>query len=47
MIKYKTYICSTGMSFIFYFISTWDIIMFKVVIFVFSACQESLFFIQP
>jgi hypothetical protein len=35
MIKYKTYICSTGRSFIFYFISTLDIIMLKAVVFVF------------
>jgi hypothetical protein len=35
MIKYKTYICSTGRSFIFYFISTKDIIMLKVALFVF------------
>jgi hypothetical protein len=35
MIKYKTYIYSIGRSFIFYFISTSDIIMLKVVVFVF------------
>jgi hypothetical protein len=35
MIKYKTYICSTSRSFIFYFISTSDIIMLKVAVFVF------------
>ena len=35
MIKYKTYICSTSRNFTFYFISTWDIIMLKVVVFVY------------
>jgi hypothetical protein len=35
MIKYKTYICSAGRSFIFYFISTSDIIMLEVAVFVF------------
>jgi hypothetical protein len=35
MIKYMTYICTTGRSFIFYFISTYDIIMIKVAIFFF------------
>jgi hypothetical protein len=34
MIKYKTYICSIGKSFIFYFISTLDIIMLKVAVFI-------------
>jgi hypothetical protein len=35
VIKYKTYICFTSRSFIFYFISTKDIIILKVVVFVF------------
>jgi hypothetical protein len=47
MIKYKTYICSIGRSFIFYFISTLDIIMLKVAVLFFLACRESLFMIQP
>jgi hypothetical protein len=44
MIKYKTYICFTGRSFIFYFISTWDIIMLKIAIFVFFEPAERAYF---
>jgi hypothetical protein len=46
MIKYKTYISTTGRSSIFYFISNWDIIMLKVVVVFFLACPKSLFLIH-
>jgi hypothetical protein len=42
MIKYKTYIYSIGRSFIFYFISTLDIIMLKVAVFVFFSMPREL-----
>jgi hypothetical protein len=42
MIKHKVYICSTGRSFIFYFISTYIIIMLKVVVFLFFEPAKSV-----
>ena len=45
MIKYKTYICSTERSFIFYFLSSYDIIMFKVGVFVFFDLVERACFL--
>jgi hypothetical protein len=46
MIKFKTYIYTTGRSFIFYFISTYDIIMLKVAVFVFfSLPREPIFYL--
>ena len=43
MIKYKTYISTTGRSFIFYFISTEDIIMLIVASFFFELAQRAYF----
>jgi hypothetical protein len=45
MIKYKTYIYTTDRSLNFYFISTYDIIMLKVVVFVFFELAERACFL--
>jgi hypothetical protein len=44
-IKYKTYIRTIVRSFIFYFISTWDIITLKVAVFFFFELAQRAYFL--